>query len=445
MPFFYAITFTEFLLAKLELIKKLYNQMNLKITTLIFVTIAAILSSASCEKGNSDLDKELPDPIKIELRGSEAEMVKSDQQFAIEFFANVFNEEAAELDKNFMISPLSLSMALAMTWNGADGETKAVMQKVLKLDGYTDQEVNEYYEKLREALLKTDPSTKLAIANSIWTNKNIKIKDDFIRLNNEYFNSTVESVDFSDANSVKLMNKWAADNTNNLIRHVLDKTNPNALMYLMNALYFKGIWTSEFNSRNTSSKPFYSEDGQTKNVDMMHQKSSFNYNENQTMQIVELPYGNQAFSMIVLLPKEGNKLADVTQELQNSNSWGNLVSGLRSTQVDLYLPKFKTEYSRVLNDVLEKMGMGIAFEPGAADFSRMTDADAFISFVEQFTYINTDEVGTEAAAVTVVGIELTSYQPDRTATFNANRPFIYIIRENSTGSILFMGAVKYIE
>lgn len=419
--------------------------MNLKITTLIFVTIAAILSSASCEKGNSDLDKELPDPIKIELRGSEAEMVKSDQQFAIEFFANVFNEEAAELDKNFMISPLSLSMALAMTWNGADGETKAVMQKVLKLDGYTDQEVNEYYEKLREALLKTDPSTKLAIANSIWTNKNIKIKDDFIRLNNEYFNSTVESVDFSDANSVKLMNKWAADNTNNLITHVLDKTNPNALMYLMNALYFKGIWTSEFNSRNTSSIPFYSEDGQTKNVDMMHQKSSFNYNENQTMQIVELPYGNQAFSMIVLLPKEGNKLADVTQELQNSNSWGNLVSGLRSTQVDLYLPKFKTEYSRVLNDVLEKMGMGIAFEPGAADFSRMTDADAFISFVEQFTYINTDEVGTEAAAVTVVGIELTSYQPDRTATFNANRPFIYIIRENSTGSILFMGAVKYIE
>ncbi|MDD3657258.1 MAG: serpin family protein [Lascolabacillus sp.] len=419
--------------------------MNLKITTLIFVTIAAILSSASCEKGNSDLDKELPDPIKIELRGSEAEMVKSDQQFAIEFFANVFNEEAAELDKNFMISPLSLSMALAMTWNGADGETKAVMQKVLKLDGYTDQEVNEYYEKLREALLKTDPSTKLAIANSIWTNKNIKIKDDFIRLNNEYFNSTVESVDFSDANSVKLMNKWAADNTNNLITHVLDKTNPNALMYLMNALYFKGIWTSEFNSRNTSSKPFYSEDGQTKNVDMMHQKSSFKYNENQTMQIVELPYGNQAFSMIVLLPKEGNKLADVTQELQNSNSWGNLVSGLRSTQVDLYLPKFKTEYSRVLNDVLEKMGMGIAFEPGAADFSRMTDADAFISFVEQFTYINTDEVGTEAAAVTVVGIELTSYQPDRTATFNANRPFIYIIRENSTGSILFMGAVKYIE
>lgn len=419
--------------------------MNLKITTLIFVTIAAILSSASCEKGNSDLDKELPDPIKIELRGSEAEMVKSDQQFAIEFFANVFNEEAAELDKNFMISPLSLSMALAMTWNGADGETKAVMQKVLKLDGYTDQEVNEYYEKLREALLKTDPSTKLAIANSIWTNKNIKIKDDFIRLNNEYFNSTVESVDFSDANSVKLMNKWAADNTNNLITHVLDKTNPNALMYLMNALYFKGIWTSEFNSRNTSSKPFYSEDGQTKNVDMMHQKSSFKYNENQTMQIVELPYGNQAFSMIVLLPKEGNKLADVTQELQNSNSWGNLVSGLRSTQVDLYLPKFKTEYSRVLNDVLEKMGMGIAFEPGAADFSRMTDTDAFISFVEQFTYINTDEVGTEAAAVTVVGIELTSYQPDRTATFNANRPFIYIIRENSTGSILFMGAVKYIE
>lgn len=416
--------------------------MKSKFSTLFFLAFTTILLVASCEKSNSEINKDLPDPIKIDLRSSEAKMVKSDQQFAFEFFANVFNEEAADKDDNFMVSPLSLSMALAMTWNGADGETKQAMQKVLRLDGYSDEEVNEYYKKLREALLKTDPSTKLAIANSIWTNKNVVIDSDFIKVNQDYFNSVVKSVDFADSKTVNELNQWAAENTNNLIDHVIDETDPMALMYLMNAIYFKGVWTSEFDAKNTTKKPFFYINGKSKNVDMMHQKTDFNYTENQLLQMVELPYGNQAFSMLVLLPKEGKMLADIISDLQKGDSWTALASGLRKSDVDLYLPKFKTEYSKRLNDALINMGMGIAFDPSRADFSRMSDHDAFISFVDQFTYISTDEVGTEAAAVTVVGIELTSYQPPRTVTFNANRPFIYIIQENSTGSILFMGAVK---
>lgn len=416
--------------------------MKSKFSTLFFLAFTTILLVASCEKSNSEINKDLPDPIKIDLRSSEAKMVKSDQQFAFEFFANVFNEEAADKDDNFMVSPLSLSMALAMTWNGADVETKQAMQKVLRLDGYSDEEVNEYYKKLREALLKTDPSTKLAIANSIWTNKNVVIDSDFIKVNQDYFNSVVKSVDFADSKTVNELNQWAAENTNNLIDHVIDETDPMALMYLMNAIYFKGVWTSEFDAKNTTKKPFFYMNGKSKNVDMMHQKTDFNYTENQLLQMVELPYGNQAFSMLVLLPKEGKMLADIISDLQKGDSWTALASGLRKSDVDLYLPKFKTEYSKRLNDALINMGMGIAFDPSRADFSRMSDHDAFISFVDQFTYISTDEVGTEAAAVTVVGIELTSYQPPRTVTFNANRPFIYIIQENSTGSILFMGAVK---
>lgn len=415
--------------------------MKSKFSTLFFLAFTTILLVASCEKSNSEINKDLPDPIKIDLRSSEAKMVKSDQQFAFEFFANVFNEEAADKDDNFMVSPLSLSMALAMTWNGADGETKQAMQKVLRLDGYSDEEVNEYYKKLREALLKTDPSTKLAIANSIWTNKNVVIDSDFIKVNQDYFNSVVKSVDFADSKTVNELNQWAAENTNNLIDHVIDETDPMALMYLMNAIYFKGVWTSEFDAKNTTKKPFFYMNGKSKNVDMMHQKTDFNYTENQLLQMVELPYGNQAFSMLVLLPKEGKMLADIISDLQKGDSWTALASGLRKSDVDLYLPKFKTEYSKRLNDALINMGMGIAFDPSRADFSRMSDHDAFISFVDQFTYISTDEVGTEAAAVTVVGI-VTSYQPPRTVTFNANRPFIYIIQENSTGSILFMGAVK---
>lgn len=417
--------------------------MKSKIFSTFLLVVSGMFLAASCDKNGNDINTgDLPDPIQIDLRAAEEEMVKSDQQFAFAFFSNVFNEEAAGKDKNFMVSPLSLSMALAMTWNGSGGETKTAMQNTLKMGDYADEELNGYYKKLKEALLKTDPSTKLAIANAIWTNQNVAVNPDFIKVNKDYFNSTVESVDFADGNTVERINRWAADNTNDLIDHVLDTTDPMALMYLLNAIYFKGIWTSEFDVKNTSKRPFTYENGVTKNVDMMHQESGFNYTENQTLQMVQLPYGNQAFSMLVLLPKDGKKLSDIIAELQYSTSWSDLKSGLRDAEVDLYLPKFKTEYSKRLNNALKNMGMGIAFDPHGADFSRMSDIGAFISFVDQFTFISTDEVGTEAAAVTVVGIEMTSAQPPRAVTFNANKPFIYIIQENSTGAILFMGAVK---
>ncbi|NMB06127.1 MAG: serpin family protein, partial [Bacteroidales bacterium] len=253
---------------------------------------------------------------------------------------------------------------------------------------------------------------------------------------------TVEAVDFADPATVGRINQWAADNTQQLIDHVLDETDPMALMYLLNAIYFKGIWTSQFNKKQTQKAPFAYENGNVKQVDMMQQKAEFNYSENEAMQMVELPYGNQAFSMVVLLPKAGNNLRDINDLLREGSAWGTLNSSRRRALVDLRLPRFKTEYNIRLNDLLTDMGMGVAFSPGQADFSRMSDLEAFISFVDQFTYISTDEEGTEAAAVTVVGVELTSAGPSREVTFHANRPFIYLIREQSTGAILFMGAVK---
>jgi len=232
------------------------------------------------------------------------------------------------------------------------------------------------------------------------------------------------------------------DHTKGLIKEVIDKTDPRDLMYLLNALYFKGIWTTEFDARNTSRETFTREDGSPQQVDMMQQNSRFNYAEDQILQMVQLPYGNRAFSMMVLLPKEGKRLQDVVTATRQSDYWSDLKSGLQEVEVDLFLPKFKTTYSKKLNDVLTKMGMGIAFTD-AADFSGMSDMPARISLVKQDTYINTDESGTEAAAVTTVGMVVTSMpsQPQK-VVFNANRPFIYLIQENSTGAILFMGAVK---
>lgn len=414
-----------------------------KISSFTFLIATLVMMSASCEGKHNEIDLDnLPKPIKIELRSSETEMVSSDQSFAFNFLANVYAEELVDEDNSFMVSPLSLSMALAMTMNGAEGETKSAMQETLNLKGFTSDEINSYYKKLKEALLATDPSTKLSIANSIWTNQNVQIKDEFIRKNREYFNSTVQSVNFGDSQTAELINNWASKNTNGLIDKVIDTTKPEDLMYLLNAIYFKGIWTSEFNKSNTHKKPFTLEDGTTVNVDMMSQTDKFNYKDDENLQLVELPYGNSAFSMLVLLPKDEKSILDVVDALNNSSYWAGLKSGLREYEVELYLPKFKTQYSKKLNSVLSDMGMGLTFT-NEADFSGMSDISAKIDFVKQDTYLSVDEVGTEAAAVTTVGIVMTSMpvQPDK-VVFNANKPFIYVIQENSTGSILFTGIVK---
>lgn len=410
------------------------NKIRIISTSLLGMTLFMM----SCEKNDPKINrKDLGDPIKIELRGAEAEIVTTDQQFAFEFFSQVFNEERG---KSFMISPLSLSMALTMTSNGAAGETKLAILETLKMDDYDDIEINEFYKKLKEALLITDRSTKLSIANSIFTNKFVAIKPDFLNTNKKYFDAETSALDFGTPTAVETINKWAYDNTNGLIKDIIDKTTPEDLMYLLNAIYFKGIWTSKFNKKNTSKENFYTDGGAGQTVDMMHQTANFNYTEDELMQMVQLPYGNEAFSMMVLLPKNGNKQSDVVEALQNKSYWNNISTSLRSSEVELYLPRFKTEYSKKLNDILADMGMGIAFS-NAADFSGMSDYSAAISLVKQNTYISADEEGTEAAAVTVVGIEMTSAGPPKKVIFEANRPFIYIIRENSTGAFLFMGSV----
>ncbi|OJV36800.1 MAG: hypothetical protein BGO33_04575 [Bacteroidia bacterium 43-41] len=417
---------------------------KIKLTSSLLL-VAVVL--AGCEKSdNETVPKNLPAPLEITLRAEEAGIVKNDQQFAFELFSNVFSEEAKGEDKSFMVSPFSLSMALAMTWNGAAGETKTAMQETLKMGNYSDDDFNGYYKKLKEALLKTDPSTQLSIANAIFTNKFITIKPNFIKTNTDYYHATVQPVDFSLPTTKDIINRWASDNTNNLIKEVIDKTNADDLMYLLNAIYFKGIWTTKFDAKNTSKKAFLTENGTKRTVDMMSQTAKFNYTEDEIMQVVQLPYGNQAFSMLVLLPQSGKKQTDVVSALQNKEYWGKTRTALRQAEVVLSLPKFKTEYSIKLNEVLGKMGMGVAFDPYKADFSRMSEISAFISFVKQDTYISTDESGTEAAAVTVIGMEMTSAAPGpQKVIFNADRPFIYVIQENSTGAILFMGAVKDIQ
>lgn len=415
--------------------------------TIGLLLLSMLLMSSSCDKNvNEILDNEtneITEPLKVDLQGVETQMLQSDQAFAFDFFSKVFDEERNDKNGNFMVSPFSLSMALAMTWNGSEGDTRLSIQNTLGMGDWSDDEVNNYFKKLKEAFEKTDPSTELSIANAIWTNKDIKIFLDFISLNQSYYNATVEAVDFGNPGTVGKINQWAFNSTNGLIKEVISNTNPNDLMYLLNALYFKGIWTSEFEVKNTSKMDFTADDGTQTIVDMMQQETRYNYTDDEIMQLVELPYGNKAFSMMVLLPKKDVKLTDVTQALKSKDYWSDLTYKMSNKKVDLFLPKFKTAYSKKLNGVLIDMGMGIAFAPSEADFSRMSNRDAFISLVNQDTFIATDEMGTEAAAVTSVGVTVTSFPTtvDK-IVFKADRPFIYIIQEKSTGSILFMGAVR---
>lgn len=408
---------------------------------LFFISIWTILLIFACTSRKQNAETTVSQNAESENSIS-VRTVIAEQTFDFKFFAHIFDEEAAGEDNNFMVSPLSLSMALAMVSNGTESETKKEIKEALGTGSYSDDEMNAYYRDLRNSLLQADSTVKISIANSIWTNKTIPIYPDFISTNQKYYDAVVESADFADPATVKRVNKWASENTSGLIDDVMEKTDTIDLMYLLNAIYFKAAWEKPFD-KVTSPKPFTYENGTQKQVAMMKIIDDFSYGANETLQIVNIPYGNKAFNMKVLLPKIGKKLNNVVDSIMQPGYWKKLDSIMQSTSVELTLPKFKIEYSKELNNVLKKMGIKIAFTD-SANFNRMSGEDAFISLVKQDTYINTDESGTEAAAVTSVVIRVES-APYIEVIFNANRPFLYVIQENSTGAILFMGAVKNFE
>ncbi|MFA5850307.1 MAG: serpin family protein [Bacteroidales bacterium] len=399
-----------------------------------------IFSSSSCEK-NTKTEDEKRDPIEIVLSASENKMAVSDKSFALNIFESVCKNDAGK--ENIMISPFSLSSALAMVWNGADGQTKSAIQNTIGFEGYQEKEVNDYFKKMRESLISTDPSVKLAIANSIWYRTGAKINDVFVKSNKMFYNAQVQALDFSLPSAKNTINNWCSDNTNGLIKDVVKETPPDALIYLLNALYFKGEWKSGygFDEKNTRNGTFKCDDGKTVSVQMMNNVRKISYFEDQTLSAVTLPYGNGAFNMVILLPKTNISTGKMIDALKNEQYWGNILTKWTTKEVSMQVPKFKFKYEIDLNSILKAMGMAVAFDPLSANFSKaFTDNNFFISLVKQFTYIDVNEKGTEAAAVTVI-MGVTSAGPAEHVSFIADHPFVFAIVENSTGCILFMGKV----
>ena len=404
--------------------------------TMLWVAVALLMTACSMNDGA----EEKPEPVicppaGFELTRGEQELVNHGNDFAF----NLFREVAQE-DKSLMLSPVSITYALGMLNNGAAGETQQQINKVL---GFTEAgEVNNFCQKMLYAAPNLDPQTKVMIANTIYMNQPYELKPAFVQTANDYYQAQPETRDFHDGKTMDVINQWASDHTERMIEKVLDEQsfNPDAVSYLLNAIYFKGEWSQKFDKGDTREELF---DNRV-NVNMMHLEHQLPYAEKDDYQVLSLPYGNESYSMTILLPKEGKTIADVTKDLTAegwSKMWNTGVP-YEGAIVDVKLPRFETQTELDLNKLMSRLGMPLAFDPEHAEFPDFCNVATYIGLMKQVARIKLSEEGTEAAAVTVIGVNLTSAGPTPSpvrVNFHATRPFLYVISERSTGAIFFIG------
>ena len=407
---------------------------------LILSAVAAsiLCCNYSCNKANTAKEEDVKPAEPIILTVKQVEKVNADNNFSFKMFREV---SALAEKPNTFFSPLSLNLALGMLYNGASGETRTEMAEILGMAGFTETEINEYYQKMSQELLNIDPLTEISIANSIWYREVFPIKQPFLDVNQKYFDAMVKPLDFSKSDAADIINKWCADKTKDRIKEIIAAPIPdNVVMYLINALYFKSKWQFEFKKSDTKQDDFTKTNGNKIKVNMMEQTTSLPYYADQYMQCVEMPYGNQAFSMVAILPAK-NMNIDQSVEYLDNNAWQNAVNNLQEANVQLKLPRFKIECDIPLNDPVKNVGMQRIFNEFFAEFANISDIALLVSEIKQKTFVEVNEEGTEAAAVTAIGTGVTSADPNRPqfVSFIANRPFLYLIKEKSTGTILFIG------
>lgn len=405
------------------------------IKKLLCLTLSGAIA-ASLFTGCSD--KVLPsvnntfDKDKISL-----ETVGSNSRFAFDIFRQLDKEDK---DQSIFISPLSISTALTMTYQGAGTTTKEAMAKAL---GYTDIEdvvLNESYKNLLRYLEKLDKKIELNINNSLWIRQGEVIKEDFLSSNRDIFDASVTPLDFSKVNAADEINQWISDSTKKKIEKMIDSPIPSDIvMYLINAIYFKGDWTKQFDKKNTVNAPFTAGDGSTQDVMMMSRFGKVEYGQGEGFKAVRLPYGSGKSAMYCILPEDAASINDFVNGL-DTGKWKTIRDSISERDdVQLKLPRFKLEYGiKNLNDILTAMGMGESFTD-SADFSGIREGLS-ISRVLHKAVIEVNEEGSEAAAATVVEMrETAAAEP---LTFVADRPFVFVISDDVTGTVLFMGKLN---
>lgn len=400
----------------------------------------------SCGKISSDNDIENEEPKErkdIALTRSQTQLVSSGNTLA----CNMLKIIASQHSESFIFSPISLEYALAMVNNGAAGETENQIRDVIGFGDRSVKEVNEFYKYLTENLLNVDNTVAMNIANAQVFNTAIgdesKYNKDYKNALTGYYNALFEGYDFAKDNKKALsaINSWASKQTEGMINPLLDELDPYSATLLMNAIYFKGSWADKFDSSFTRKEDFTKGDGAKTKVDMMNQTSNVSYYFDKNCSAISKTYGNGAFKMTFILPDEGITTAELAKGLDRT-ALERIIKRKGSEEVIIKIPKFETSFTIELNDMLKSLGMVDAFNPTKADFSSMSShLSLYISRVLQKARIKVEEKGTEAAAVTVIDMKLTSAipSPGEPLTFYATRPFLYTISEVSTGAILFMG------
>lgn len=373
----------------------------------------------------------------IELNATEKEMAAQQGDFASTLSFGLYRQLGGKTD-NWLVSPFSLQCALGMLSNGASGETHNEILHTLGLSQYSQEEVNAYFKKLIEGLHTVNSAITVKTANSVWGNAGVPLKEDFLKMNIENYSAMVSQLDFSDPSAVDQINAWCNQTTEGLIPSILDEVNPTATVYLLNSLYFKARWKSEFAPEKTQEGDFSALSGKMVKADFMQTQRMAAYVENEWFTSTSLSYLNDSYVMRLILPQPEISIDQVLQALSESdeNLWKNTILA----EINLKMPRFTLENKMDLIPVLQTLGMNKAFT-NEADFSSMSDIATYISLVQQATRLKVDEEGSEGAAVTVIEGDLMSPLPEEKVDFFLDRPFLFQILEPATGTVLFMGQV----
>ncbi|MCD2421300.1 serpin family protein [Niabella pedocola] len=408
---------------------------------LFYVAVCAALLMGSCSKAPLEKipdDQETPAPKpKAEDEAPvliSAAVHESISGFSFSFFKALQKQQPA--GHNLFASPLSLHIALSMLANGASGTTKDEILKVLQAEDLSGSTLNKDCLALLETLPNADPAVTFQPANAVFYKNNFPVEASFLKTLGDYYKTQTIGLPFKPSD-LPVINKWASDHTNGKIPTVLEELDSNLVLLLMNALYFKGDWSTKFDKNRTVAATFLKEDGTRMQTAMMRQTDTVLYASTNEFQSIQKPYGNGQFTMTILLPKT-SAVANLFNQM-DTQKWNALLKSFKPTKVGIELPRFKLQQAFKLIPVLEAMGIRNAFDPQAANFSAFSREPTFVSLVQQSTYVSVDEDGTEAAAVTAAGATGTSGA--MYPYFICNRPFGIIISENTSKSILFMGSI----
>lgn len=412
--------------------------MNNYIKSIICILLIFTMVLTGCSLNSNNLMKGIESNNKDRVP---EQMDKDLNQAILNFAWNLFRE-SSENEGNIMISAPSVYLALSMTLNGADGDTKQQMLKALSAEDFSLEQINVGLSDWLLSLMSKNRIAKLSIENSIWYREGFKPSKEFLQKNADYYSAYINSLDFSDKSAPDVINKWVKDSTEGTIEKIVEQIENDTVMYLINAIYFKGDWKNQFKHESTRKMKFAAPN-KTVETDFMNRRGNIDYLESSGITGVVLPYLDEQFAFIGLLPKEGQTPKDMINEL-SAIDFMKLVNSRKTKNIELSLPKFESSYEDSLKNELYNLGMDTPFDSQNADFSLMKEdltKDLYISEVKHKTFIKVDEKGTEASAVTSVGMDQTS-MPVELPKVVFDRPFVYGIVDVTTGIPLFMGIME---